>query len=230
MLEKADAIENKYFRLRVKAIIGLLKIFGKRRIELCLLEIENIKVEDDLMYLTFTVAKKHKRGLFQYFDFLKKQGDPELLNKPLPQLQEEWRAWNKTEPGYNVKRTLKPKVMPLSDKYAKLVLEYYEYLKQHYPFAKFLFCSGKVVFGTYYLHQEEFLSGRQILNLIKDLDPQVWCHLFRKGKGSEVARKYGRTLESVFMVKDTLDLERTETALRYIEENVPKMETGETNE
>ena len=47
---------------------------------------------------------------------------------------------------------------------------------------------------------------------------------------SEVARKFGRTLESVFNVKETLDLERQETALHYIEENVPKLEVGEINQ
>ncbi len=71
------------------------------------------------------------------------------------------------------------------------------------------------------------LSGRQILNILKELDTSVWCHLFRKQKGSEIAQKYGRTLESVFMVKDTLDLSRVETAMHYIEENAPKLETGE---
>jgi predicted phosphoadenosine phosphosulfate sulfurtransferase len=85
------------------------------------------------------------------------------------------------------------------------------------------------VFGeSYKVYNDKALSGRQLLRVIKDLDPNVWLHLFRKLKGSEVARKYGRTLDSAYQVKTTLDLERTETALRYIEEFVPKLETGET--
>lgn len=228
MLEKAQGIENEYFRLRIQAIIGLLKIFGKRRLELSLLEMNDIQAEDNLLYVTFTVVKKHKRGLHQYIEYLKKKNDPDLLNKTLTQLEAEWREWTLTEDGYKLKNTKKPKVTPLTDKYAKLVFNYYNFMKNNYPTAKFMFPSGKTLFGTnYIIFPDKNLSGRQILNLIKDLDSTVWTHLFRKGKGSEVARKYGRTLESVFMVKETLDLERQETALRYIEENVPKLETGE---
>ena len=226
-LEKADLIDNEYFRLRAKAIIALGVIFGKRRIELRLLEIDDIKVEGEFLYLVFTIAKRHKRGLHQYFKFLRKQGDPELLNKPLPELEAEWREWTLTEPGYRITKTKKPKGTPLSDKYAQIVLEYYEYVKENYPESKFLFPSGKDVFGSYMIYPDKPLSGRQMLHIVNELNPDLWLHLLRKKKGSEVARKYGRTLESVFMVKETLDLVREETAYRYIEEFVPKIETGE---
>lgn len=227
-LENADRIENEYFRLRARAIISLAKIFGKRRIEISLLEMKDTKSEDNFLYLTFTIAKKHKKGFFQYLEYLKKQGDPELLNKTLPELKAEWQEWTLTEPGYKIKKTLKPKATPLSDKYARMILEYYEYMALHYPKSKYLFPSGKDCFGSYIIIPDKPLSGRHIFNIANELNPDLWMHLFRKTKGSEVARKYGRTLESVFMVKDTLDLERQETAYKYIEEFVPKVETGET--
>jgi len=228
ILKKADEIANEYFKLRAKAIIGLVKIFGKRRVELSLLEKSDIAVEQGVLYITFTIVKKSKRGLFQYINFLRKTNSQQL-DKPLAQLEAEWREWTKTPEGQRIKRYRRPKGTPLSDKYARLILDYYGYVKNSYPDAKFLFPSGKIVFGSSYLvTNDRSLSGRQILNIVKELDPHVWMHLFRKQKGSEVARKYGRTLESVFMVKDTLDLERQETALHYIEENVPKIETGET--
>jgi integrase len=226
-LRDADKIENEYFRLRAKAIIALGVIFGKRRVELRLLEMEDIKIEGDYLYLVFTIAKKHKRGFHQYLKFLRKQGDPQLLNKPLPELEAEWREWTKTELGYRVKKDKKPKGTPLSDKYAKIVLEYYEFVREKYPESKFLFPSGKDVFGSYMIYPDKALSGRQMLAIVSELNPDLWLHLLRKKKGSEVARKYGRTLESVFMVKETLDLEREETAYKYIEEFVPKIETGE---
>jgi hypothetical protein len=52
----------------------------------------------------------------------------------------------------------------------------------------------------------------------------------QKGYSDREARvgRAGRTLDSAFAVKETLDLERIETAMRYIEEFVPKLETGET--
>lgn len=229
ILSKADSLETTYFQLRAKAIIGLVKIFGKRRAELSLLAMTDLTIENDLLTINFTILKKHKKGLFQYFQFLKKRGDPELLNKPLPILEQECKDWNKTKEGSRLKKYNRQKQTPITDKFARFIIDYFEYVREAYPTAKFLFPSGKTLFGTTYLvNAEKALSGRQILNIVKELDSNVWMHLFRKNKGSEVARKYGRTLDSAVMVKSTLDLERTETALRYIEEFVPKLETGET--
>ena len=242
ILSKADKLETEYFKLRAKAIVGIVKIFGKRRAELGLLEPKDLLIEDDMLYITFTIMKKSKKGFFQYLQFLKKQGDSDLLNKPLPVLQQECKDWNNTKEGTRIKNYRRQKVTPTSDKFAKLATEYLEFMKANYCEVtddpktekwkiKFLFPSGKEVFGSDYLiSADKALSGRQLLAIVKDLDPSVWLHLFRKMKGSQVARKYGRTLDSAYQVKTTLDLERTETALRYIEEFVPKLEVGEDGE
>ena len=229
ILRNADKIKTPYFQLRAKAIVGLVKIFGKRKAELSLLEMSDITIENDFLNITFTICKKSKKGLFQYIEFLEKKGDPELLNKTLPILRKEHKLWNETPAGYRDKKVRRPKQTPITDKYAKLILNYFRYMQQNYPTANFLFPSGVCLFdGTYIIRKaNKAVSGRHILRIIKELDPNVWMHLFRKLKGSEVARKYGRTLDSAYQVKTTLDLERTETALRYIEEFVPKLETGE---
>lgn len=236
ILKQADLIENEYFRLRAKAIIGLLKIFGKRRIELSFLEMADIYVENGMLYITFTIAKKHKRGKSQFIEYLKRIGDLSLPSKTYSEIESEWKEWTKTPEGINTKIVKRPKMTPLTDKYALLILDYFQYVQKHFPASKFLFPSGKALFGNcnltkgcadYMIFPDKALSGRQILNIIKELDTQVWTHLFRKQKGTETAKKYGRTLEAVFMVKDTLDLSRTETAMHYIEENAPKLETGE---
>jgi integrase len=228
LLAKADQLETEYFQLRAKALIGFFKIFGKRRAELTLLEVTDLNLNGEYLEVTFTICKKFKRGFFQYLKYLKKQNSHDLLNKSLPELQEQHKVWNETTEGTKYKTVRRPKQTPVTDKYAKLIIAYLAYMAEHYPATKYVFPSGKIVFGeTYVIHKDRALSGRQLLNIIKHLDPNVWLHLFRKGKGSEVARKYGRTLDSAFQVKQTLDLERTETALRYIEEFVPKLETGE---
>jgi integrase len=234
MLSKADEIKNMYFRLRVKALIGLLKVFGKRRIELILLEMSDLKDENGFLFVNFTIAKKHKLGLFQYIKYLEaqiKKGlmvKAELDSKTHIQLQTEWRKWVLTEEGYRIKKIRKPKATPLTDKYAQLIFEYYEYMKTHYPKSKFLFPSGTEVFGTSYtINVEKALSGRQLLRLTKPLNPQVWLHLFRKTKGERTAQLYGRTLSSVAMVKDTLDLSSDVVAMKYVDNAVPKIETGE---
>jgi len=50
MLEKAELIPNRYFRLRVKALIALVKKFGKRRKELSILERADLKREGHFLY------------------------------------------------------------------------------------------------------------------------------------------------------------------------------------
>jgi integrase len=230
LLGKADKLKTEFFQLRAKCVIGLVKIFGKRRGELSRLEMTDLTVENGILNITFTILKKHKRGFFQYLEYLKKQGDPELLNKTLPMLREEYENWIKTPEGTREKAPRRLKQTPLSDKYARMILEYFNYMQNNFPQSKFLFPSGYTLFGSnlYAINPAKALGGRQILNVVKELDPSTWTHLYRKLKGSEVARKYGRTLDSAFQVKTTLDLERTETALRYIEDFAPKMETGET--
>jgi integrase len=230
LLKKADKLKTEFFQLRAKAVIGLVKVFGKRRGELSRLEMTDLTVGSGVLDITFTIEKKSKRGFAQYIKFLEKQGNPDLLNKPLPVLQQERKEWNKTPEGIRKKAPRRPKQAPLTDKYVKLIVAYFEYMQTKFPKSRFLFPSGYSLFGTetYIVDNDRALSGRQILNIVKELDPTTWTHLYRKLKGSEVARKYGRTLDSAFQVKTTLDLERIETALSYVEEFAPKFETGET--
>jgi len=129
----------------------------------------------------------------------------------------EWRDWTKTEEGYRVKRDKRTKMVDLRDKYAKLIWEYRKFMKKNFPSAHFLFPSGKMVFGeSYTILGNKHLSGRHLLGIIKQLDPECWMHLFRESKGAEIARKLGQTITAVYKVKDTLDLEKEATAYRYI--------------
>ena len=66
------------------------------------------------------------------------------------------------------------------------------------------------------------LQGQSLLLIVKSLDPTLWIHLFRELKGGTIAKAHGRTIESVYAVKDALDLEREDTAWRYIKRSVPK--------
>ena len=74
-----------------------------------------------------------------------------------------------------------------------------------------------MVFGeNYTIIGDKHLSGRQLLGIIKQLDPECWLHLFRETKGAEIARRLGQTISAVYKVKDTLDLEKEATAYRYV--------------
>jgi integrase len=217
MLEEADAIEQEYFRLRVKALIGLVKKFGKRRAEVASLKREDLKIENGKLLVTFTLRKKHKKGRFQYIAFLKKNNPVTLENMSWEQIEAEWKEWTQTEKGYRVKEDKRTKSVDVNDKYAKLILEYLDYLNENYPNAKYVFPSGLEVFGeSYIVFEEQHLSGRQLLRLIKPLNENAWLHLFRETKGAEIARDLGMTITAVTEVKNTLDLENETTAYRYV--------------
>lgn len=215
MLDKASKIGNEYFRLRVRALIAILKKFGKRRLEIGNLKLSDLKVDNDFLFITFTLRKKHKLGLFQYIKFLKKT-NPDELNKSYPVLVQQWQSWRLTEEGSHIKEEKRTKKVSVTDKYAGLILEYIAFLNEKYPTCQYLFPSGREIFGqSYIVIGDKAMSGRQLLNLIKPLDPEAWLHLFRELIGKELAEQ-DNTIQGVYRVKETLDLEREETAWRYV--------------
>lgn len=222
MLEKADLQKNEYFKLRVKALIALLRTFGKRRIELALLKRSDLKIQGGNLHVTFTIAKKHKRGFFQYLQYLRKLVkkeilSPEALNKPLPELEGHWKEWQSTEEGHKFKTEERTKYVSLEGRYINFIVEYLAYLEKYYGNATFLFPSGVCYFGQgYIMNPTEHLTGRQLLRLIKKLNPEAWLHLFREYKAKEIAIELGRSMNAIFEVKETLDLEREDTALGYV--------------
>lgn len=215
-LSKSEKMPNEYFRKRVRALIGLVKKFGKRRAEVGTLMLADLEAKEGYLYVNFTLRKKHKKGLFQFIKLLEKQ-NPEALNKPLSELKVEWRLWTDTEQGFTVKEEKRTKRVSIEDKYAKLILEYVDYLHKVNPSGVFLFPSGKAVFNTYVIINTRSLSGRQLLRLIKPLNHRLWLHLFREMKGAEVSRDLGMNLNALAAVKQTLDLKNEETAWHYVE-------------
>ncbi len=60
-LDQANGIENEYFRLRALAVLSLLRLSGKRRTEISWIPLENFKVENDLLNVTFALEKKKRK-------------------------------------------------------------------------------------------------------------------------------------------------------------------------
>ncbi len=60
-LAKANNIEEIYFRLRALAVLSLLRLSGKRRTEIAWIPLDNFKVENDLLNVTFTLEKKKRK-------------------------------------------------------------------------------------------------------------------------------------------------------------------------
>jgi hypothetical protein len=60
-LDQAKAIDNEYFRLRTLAVLSLLRLSGKRRTEISWIPLENFKVENYLLNVTFALEKKKRK-------------------------------------------------------------------------------------------------------------------------------------------------------------------------
>lgn len=60
MLNRAAEIKNKFLRLRAKALLCLLRLTGKRRSEIAILECDSFKIEKGFLNITFTLLKKRK--------------------------------------------------------------------------------------------------------------------------------------------------------------------------
>lgn len=222
ILTDCDKISDPYFRLRAKALICLLKKFGKRRSEIARLGITDLNIEGNELIISFTLSKKRKKGLFQYLAFCEKKL-PEMLNKPLPEIREAHKEWQKTERGHRVINGKSLHSIELNDPFTAPILEYKDYLKTIEPNCVWLFPSGKEVFGqSYLIIPERHLSGCQLLNIIKSLKKDIWCHLFRETLGGAVAKEHGSTLTSVNAVKEALDLEHETTAYAYVKRFVAK--------
>jgi len=181
MFKAADRISNEYQRLRAKAIVSLF-ITGKRRQEVATLEKDNLKVEGDYLYVTFTVVKKRKKSIMA---------------------------------------TSRTKRFPLKSRYAQHIIEYKEWLEEKQPECKYFFPSVRNVFAmALSFSQDNHLTGRQILNIVKGLNPRAWCHLFRETRGAAVIKadeqKDKVSIFTVYKVKHALDLEKETTAWNYI--------------
>jgi integrase len=229
MIRKADAFKNVYFRYRAKALVGLLKKFGKRRQEIVTLHISDIEVKEGFLYVTFTLVKKRKLGLAQYTRLMKDE-NPDALNKSYPQVVTDWEEWKKTKEGYRLKELKRIKKYSVKDRYIKYVLTYLDYLRKQYPKAEYLFPSGQSFFGDYIVYETQHLNGRGLLRIIKQLDSTAWVHLFRDGKGAEIAQRYPQSISAIAHVRDGLDLEKEDTAYHYVRRFSAQEVEGEIEE
>lgn len=60
ILKRIDEIKDKFFRLRAKCLLCVLRLTGKRRGEVATVALEGVKIENNFLNLTFTLEKKRK--------------------------------------------------------------------------------------------------------------------------------------------------------------------------
>ncbi|GEM_PF-763494 len=223
---------KEYFKLRAKAVVSTAKIFGKRRSEIASLEMMNIKISEQYLKLTFVLQKKRKMGLFQYQKYLEKRiskGEipySELASKTQQQLIDEWKLWRETDAGHKTKVVEAEKIAPLSNPFVQMIIEYYSYIKRNHPTTKYLFPLGKALFNEYKIFENRHIDGDRLFRIVKEINPDLWMHLFRELVGGEVAiasqAKGDSPMESVYKVKRALNLEREETAWHYTSRAFPE--------
>jgi hypothetical protein len=192
----------------------------------------NIKISESYLKITFVLRKKRKMGLFQYTKFLENKiskGEipySDLASKTQQQLNDEWKQWRETDIGHKVKVVEAEKIAPLSNSFVKMIIEYYNYMKKNHSTAKYLFPLGKALFTEYKIFENKHVDGDRLFRIVKEINPDLWMHLFRELVGGETAlasqAKGDSPMESVYKVKRALNLEREETAWHYTSRAFPE--------
>ncbi len=110
------------------------------------------------------------------------------------------------------------KTLPAGDPYTEAVKEYYGYMKKNHPASRWLFPARVVTFSTKVFDYNRHISGRTILRIVKELNPQAWVHLYRETIGARIVDKFP-TLDGMFMVANRLDI-TFQTAMHYFQRHV----------
>jgi len=209
MLRKADRISNKFYRLRAKALLCILRLTGKRREEIANLELGDVYTEGDFLYLRFRLEKKKRR--FKVCPECKSRNTvkADYCQKcafPLPSSTIMKRG--RSEDSI--------KAVPLSDPLTKPILEYRKLLETFDPKPRYYFPSTRNVFGlTTVILTENHLTGRQLFNIVRSLSDKVWMHLFRETVAADII-KQDPSIIGAFKVQRRLDLESYQTGFNYL--------------
>lgn len=125
------------------------------------------------------------------------------------------------------------KAIPLEDPYAKPVLDYYRHMMENHPDCRHLFPSTRYsnLDGSVTLNPAKSLRRTTVWRIVVAAGEETWPHLFRETVGARVVERHGDTINSLFAVKRRLDLERLDTAMRYVERYATeKLDLSDSND
>jgi hypothetical protein len=208
-LEKANTINTEYFRLRAIAVLSLLRLSGKRRTEIAWIPLENFKVENDLLTVTFTLEKKKRKHKKCPACNTKNSSTSLFCKKCGFQISD-------VPVTFTSKQAKSVKAFPLSDPLTQNILKYMDYLTSLNPIPKFWLPSGKSVFGHYLIIPDRHLSDREVFNIVRDTSETLWPHLFRETVASDIVRQ-DNSIIAAFKVQKRLDLEDMRTGFNYLQ-------------
>jgi hypothetical protein len=208
-LDQANTIDNEYFRLRALAVLSLLRLSGKRRMEIAWIPLENFKVENDLLTVTFTLEKKKRKHKKCSACSTKNSALSAFCKKCGLQISE-------TPVTFTSKQAKSVKAFQLSDPLTLNVLKYLNYLTRLNPIPKFWLPSGRSVFGNYLVIPDRHLSDREVFNIVRGTSETLWPHLFRETVASDIV-KQDNSIIAAFKVQKRLDLEDMRTGFNYLQ-------------
>jgi len=208
-LEKANTIEDEYFRLRALAVLSLLRLSGKRRTEIAWVPLENFKAENDLLEVIFTLEKKKRKHKKCPNCSTKNPSIASFCKKCGLQISE-------ISVTFTSKQAKSIKAFPLSDPLTQNLLKYLDYLTSLNLHPKFWLPSGKSVFGNYCIIPDRHLSDREVFNIVRGTSETLWPHLFRETVASDIVRQ-DNSIIAAFKVQKRLDLEDMRTGFNYLQ-------------
>lgn len=208
-LDHANTIDNKYFRLRALAVLSLLRLSGKRRTEIAWIPLENFKVENDLLTVTFTLEKKKRKHKKCPTCNIKNSGASLFCKKCGLDI-------SKTLVTFTSKQAKVLKAFPLTDPLTQNILKYLDYLLSLNPVPKFWLPSGKSIFGYHIITPNRHVSDRTVFNIVRNTSETIWPHLFRETVASDIV-KQDNSIIAAFKVQKRLDLEDMRTGFNYLQ-------------
>lgn len=208
-LDNANSIEYEYFRLGALAVLSLLRLSGKRRSEIALIPLENFKIENDLLTVTFSLEKKKRKH--------KKCPTCNTKNSATALFCKKCGCGiSDVQVAFTSKQAKSLKAFPLSDPLTQNVLNYLDNLIRLNPIPKFWLPSGRSVFGHYFIIPYQHLSDREVFNIVRDTSETLWSHLFRETVASDIV-KQDNSIIAAFKVQKRLDLEDMRTGFNYLQ-------------
>lgn len=122
----------------------------------------------------------------------------------------------------SVTQLTRTKKFSLEGTHAKNIIEYLKFLELKLPYGVWLFPRGHNLFGgAYRFNFDKHITRHLIWRIVKALNKNDWAHQHRERLAvriikEEEAKNKNVSIETVYKVRAALDLEREDTAYRYI--------------
>ena len=111
------------------------------------------------------------------------------------------------------------KDIPLSNPYTEPIITYHDYMVANHIDCRYFFPSTRYsnFTGQVIVAVDSHLHRVSVWRRVTLHGPGTWTHLYRETQGAMVVRAQGNQIAGLFAVKQRLDLEDLNTAMRYVQ-------------